>query len=551
MHTCRQILHMLRPFGSRVVALSLLAAVGALPVATPRPVRAQSGSESSWTEFADVSPEMQVGSTQVAVVKTVQPAAEPAAINLLSNGSFELAEPIDPDDPLRGYGWNIGGVKVTAVDQVFTSNSFPEPHGLAQLGIMPPNGLFALSFGVVDTIVFNDQVPRYPVVKVRAWQYLYLPIGERATLRFQHQILAKHATCGQHYAHVVVRELMHPAQKLATFELCQPNHRQGWREAQIDLSAYMGKHLFVQLEAELHNLGEVNNNDDAVAWLVDTAELVVEAVPSIPDTAAHRQYLPAIQRVIEAPAPFVFTCNPSQGSGGRSAGIYQTEVAGLKAIVGVGKNYDASKPTFLAFYMHGDNGGYDYFHRYPPIRRLIDDRGWVYVSVQAPNLDGEPYISWKEGDYEEKAHRFAAVLEEMYAHYNVCRGALLGAGASGGSVAATRAFLPLLADRYPTAFFADCGGTYPPDHATAASADMGKLLQIYGQTPEIAGRIGVSFQYSPNDFVAAEVERAIAGYSSHDIRVDVIKTNSPGHCGSDPSQPARDYWIRIADQVRK
>lgn len=496
--------------------------------------------------LAGIAPDIGLAAPTFHPAGTRVAAQSPSTIttDILENGGFEI-EHMFADDPLQDFRWNLGGVTaLTVADEdgpyVAAANSFPKPFRAGFLDFAPHAGEYLLLFGTNKPQESIFGFERMWITQHRAWQYLQIPNAERATLRFVHQIVSTR-TCGTDFAHVKVRELMQPWATLATIDICQPNGLQGWKEVNVDLSPYTGKRIFVQLEATIRDAV------DTSAWAVDSAELLVESAEVAAAPGDHPLYLPAVSRA-DTPAPFVFTCKPSNGSGGRQPGLYETELAGLPAALYVGKRYDPTKPTFLTFYVHGDEGDYQTLAMRPLIRKLMDEQGWIHVGVKAPNLYGESYISWKEGDFEQKARMLAAAFDELFAQYNLCQGLLLGAGASGGSTMFTRIFIPLLSERYPSYFVANCGGLYPPE-SVLSSTDTDDLLAIYGRTPEIAGRIGIVFMYSDNDFVAEEVKRAIDGYRINGIQTEVIKTDSPGHCGTFVEPTVLSHWPVAAARV--
>lgn len=471
--------------------------------------------------------------------------------DILKNGNFD--QKTSGDEILAS--WVVGGRETALIRDIageFVANrsSTPTRGDSSWLGFSPHSGEYALEFGNIDPSRFQLQPGqeklRTLAQRDRAWQQLEIPIGERATLRFMYRIISQQAACDMSSATVAVRQITQKANILATFNICQSNQNPDWQLAEIDLSAYMGKDIIVLLESA------IQETNVATGWVVDSAELIVDFPPASPLPDENRIYLPIARNARPVSnTPFVLDCKPSGGSGGHAPGskdYYVEEIAGLQTALIVGRNYNPAKPTLLTFYLHGDGGDFDSFIRYTPLRNLIHTQGWIHVGVLAPNLHGESYISWKEGDVRRKAEMLTRVFDEIYARYNVCQGVTLGSGASGGSVAYTGYFLPLIGDRYPSFFLAHCGGSYPPEFALSG-AEEDNWLGLFGQNPQVAGRLGVRFIYSSNDFVADEVERTILGYESHGILTHGVKTSSEGHCGDPfiPLVPA--YWLPIAKTV--
>jgi len=124
-------------------------------------------------------------------------------------------------------------------------------------------------------------------------------------------------------------------------------------------------------------------------------------------------------------------CNPTGGSGGLGVGTHDITLAGRPATVIVGQGYNPATPTYLAFYLHGDEGGYN-FHTGPfnSINQFIDDNGWIYVAPQAPPDPTDPMtFPWdgrNGGSISGNAALVRNVLDDMFAKYNVCRNILFG-----------------------------------------------------------------------------------------------------------------------------
>ncbi len=130
-------------------------------------------------------------------------------------------------------------------------------------------------------------------------------------------------------------------------------------------------------------------------------------------------------------------CNPSGGTGGLGVGTHDTTIAGHPATVIVGAGYDPSKPTYLALYLHGDEGGYN-FHTssFSPINQFINTNSWIYVAPQAAKATNGDYYPWDGrggGSIEANETQVKDIFEHMFTNYNVCRDILFGGSVSGGS----------------------------------------------------------------------------------------------------------------------
>ena len=129
-----------------------------------------------------------------------------------------------------------------------------------------------------------------------------------------------------------------------------------------------------------------------------SSTLMITTSPDISQAAAkyHQpsQYQSRVVRLASQVAPEV-TCNPTGGSGGLGAGTHDTTIAGQPATVIVGAGYTPAKPTYLALYLHGDEGGYN-FHTssFNEINQFINNNNWVYVAPQVYKATDGDYYPW-------------------------------------------------------------------------------------------------------------------------------------------------------------
>lgn len=255
---------------------------------------------------------------------------------------------------------------------------------------------------------------------------------------------------------------------------------------------------------------------------------------------------PAVQGATTANQPL--NCNPSGGAGGLGLGTHDTTIAGQPATVIVGQGYDPAKPTYLAFYLHGDEGGYN-FHTNPfnLINQFINDNSWIYVAPQAPKaLDGD-YYPWDGrggGSIAANETLVKAVLEHMFANYNVCRNILFGASVSGGSWFYDIYFYPNNGAQYPAFMNLVCGS----GGVSAASNFFGsydKLVDLSGNA-DVKARSEFKYTIGDGDFMYDNALNSVATYSG--LGFSVITDYLPGvsHClngaGVSSSEKIRDYW---------
>ncbi|MEM7536427.1 MAG: hypothetical protein AAF639_29860 [Chloroflexota bacterium] len=241
-------------------------------------------------------------------------------------------------------------------------------------------------------------------------------------------------------------------------------------------------------------------------------------------------------------------CNPSGGSGGLPVGTHDTTIAGRPATVIVGTGYDPATPTKLAFYLHGDEGGYDADSQsWSEVNQFINANGWIYVAPQAPQTDFDPgNEAWRWYDSpESNADLVAQVLDEMFAKYNVCQHTLFGATASGGSVFYDRSFFPLYGERYPAHVNLHCGGGLSEQwpHANLS------IVRDYGQSSEMVARNHVKYTYGSDDFLADQVRNAVSFYTSTGLRVVQDERAGVGHCAYDWQAETAAYFTEMRDAL--
>jgi len=247
--------------------------------------------------------------------------------------------------------------------------------------------------------------------------------------------------------------------------------------------------------------------------------------------------------------PFVLTQSPSGGSGGPGIGTHEVTIAGQPAVIIVGEGYDASRPTYLCYYLHGDEGGYR-AHSSPTnqVHQFIDANNWIYVAPQAPEAPARPGIfPWdgrSGGSQTGNVEQVTAVLDHMFENYNVYRDVLFGSGASGGSWFQDAVFFPREGSNYPSFFLLGCGaagmseGYFTYRSAQSVSAD-----------PEAVVRSELKYAIGTEDFLFSNATVSAPTYASLGFSVQTDFMEGVGHCTFDLSTKIADYWGEKLAQV--
>lgn len=242
-------------------------------------------------------------------------------------------------------------------------------------------------------------------------------------------------------------------------------------------------------------------------------------------------------------------CNPSLGSGGLNPGHHEIIIDGQPVWIYISESYVGDRPTFLAFYLHGDEGGY----RNPP--SLDGDYyDWIYVSPQAPAIeDGyHPWNSFSDLSRREKNGQLIVnTFEYVYEHYNVCQNILFGSSISGGSVFLDLYFLPTYGDEYPAFINVNCGGSGIENHPFYS--DLYDKAFSIAQNPDLMSRTELRYTIGTQDFLLDQTQRSIATYESLGFEVSKDIRDGAGHCSYGIKASTTDYWeyrrrtLRILD----
>ncbi|MFK7805743.1 MAG: hypothetical protein AB8G95_29200 [Anaerolineae bacterium] len=252
-------------------------------------------------------------------------------------------------------------------------------------------------------------------------------------------------------------------------------------------------------------------------------------------------------------------CNPSNGSGGLAPGTYaDTTIAGQPAIVVVSENYDPATPTFLAFYLHGDGGGYNFYSQDGrPLNNLIRDNGWIFVSPQSFVDSDSGVTRWWGGGVssnatgnagiEANAQLLEDVIEDMYSKYNLCQNVLLGHSASGGSWFYDGYFVPTRGDRYPAFMNIACGSSGITN--SWAGFPFYSNLLTFNDNASIQNRTQMHYTIGDEDFLFAPAERAIPHYQGRGFNVTTDILPGVEHCDFDLSAKTIEYWTNVNNSI--
>lgn len=263
-----------------------------------------------------------------------------------------------------------------------------------------------------------------------------------------------------------------------------------------------------------------------------------------PPTATPTSTPTATPTPTPTPDPNQLRCNPTGGSGGLAPGTHDITIAGRPANVIVGDGYDPAKPTFLAYYLHGDGGNHQ-FHAHPNnvVNTFVRANGWVYVAPQAPAVSNG-YHPWHgpsgipSPEADANLELIANVLNEMFAKYNVCRDVVFGSGASGGSWFYDGYWFPNRGGDYPAFTILNCG-------SSGISSGWGSLyskLQALSQNPAIVRRSEFQYTIGTADFLYNNAVTASQTVGGLGFSAPTNFMDGVAHCAYSTSTTTRDYW---------
>ena len=223
----------------------------------------------------------------------------------------------------------------------------------------------------------------------------------------------------------------------------------------------------------------------------------------------------------------------SGGSGGAGVGSHEVTIAGFPARILVGEGYTPGTPTFLAWYLHGDEGN----HLTTGMDDIVNANNWVYVAPQAPPGVADPSIfPWDGrdgGSQTVNLNQIKSVLDYMIANYNVYTNMMFGAGASGGSWFYDL-YAPSLTE-YPTFFNMNCGAIGRGVVATPPDANY----VMYS---------GLKYTIGTDDFLFGNARQSAPVYAGAGYQVETEFLLDVGHCAFNTGQKTQDYWQHIFDR---
>lgn len=444
-------------------------------------------------------------------------AATPAARStqeIIKNGDFELGSNGD----WVQYSW-------AGSDLIWSTAAVTQttPHSGASLAVL----------GDMLYFFYPPLAQKYEANRI--WQQLAIPAdATNVSMRYYYQIRSDDA-CGHDVARVIVQEPLIPAETIATYDLCQATQATEWVMASFDLTRYAGKTILLTFETLLNlDLGSVFLVDD-VSLSFDNPE---------PPALSFQMYLPIVDKALP---PYALNCNATGGSGGLKPGTYNISVAGLISIVIVGKGYNPKQPTLLSFFLHGDAGNYDQNRSASDlVHKLVDEKGWIYVAPLSPGLlpENPLFSSWASAPTQ-KADLLAAVFDEMFTKYNVCRSVMLGSGVSGGSAFYDDGFFPMKGDRYPSFMILTCGSNVNE----FAHQDVDEKIKLFSQLPEMRARTRFQYSYGDQDFLYDNIQSAIQLYGKAGFSVIKDELAGVDHCDFDVYARVRDFWRTASNEL--
>ncbi len=197
-------------------------------------------------------------------------------------------------------------------------------------------------------------------------------------------------------------------------------------------------------------------------------------------------------------------------------------------------------PVRIGIYLHGDGAGaHKSGSALKAMTPWIEARRGLGVSALAPN--GCSW--WQKPTHDcgsaasdpdataDNTRALAAALDAVEKAWDVRRDAVSYYGSSGGSIFLTSQWLPLQGGARPGVFALMCGGEVL---AQKAAWDMGD--------PAARARSSLAFTYGDQDFLAADVRAAIAGWGKLGFAVTEKVIPGATHCAFDAHAEAMAVW---------
>jgi len=244
--------------------------------------------------------------------------------------------------------------------------------------------------------------------------------------------------------------------------------------------------------------------------------------------------LMAMITVAEPTGDWTAGLTASGGSGGSAPGVHEVTIAGQPARVVVGDGYDPATPTFLAYYLHGDEGSYNTSQ----MDTFINDKDWVYIAPLAPagatNPNRYPWDGSDGGSQSANLAQIKSALDHMIANYNVYTNFYFGSGVSGGSWLYD--FYVHSFTGYPTYMNLNCGAS----QRTTANAPSAVVME----NSEIKYTLGTA------DFLYNNALSSASAYAAVGYRVQTDFMPGVEHCAFSVHTKTVAYWEEAFQRVR-
>lgn len=228
--------------------------------------------------------------------------------------------------------------------------------------------------------------------------------------------------------------------------------------------------------------------------------------------------------------------NSSNGSGGKGFGTHDIKINGHPAIIFVPSGYDPTKPTHLAFRIHGDANNpkaytFGVNSKTSTVNKFIEEKNWILVSPKTPlttlswwKKTTKPYNTWTLNDIKTQADHFLKVLDYMFKHYNLYYDSVYGCGLSGGAEFFTSQFAPLYGNKYNIKMLVVSGGEHPWAKGTKAKSK--EILP-----PSVATKLRWTYIYGSKEpeYLMVGIKRSINYYGSLGIKIEKEVLNGASH----------------------
>lgn len=250
-------------------------------------------------------------------------------------------------------------------------------------------------------------------------------------------------------------------------------------------------------------------------------------------------------------------CNPTNGSGGQQPGTYDITIAGNPVTLIVGDGYDPSRPTYLSFYLHGDEGGYDYAQSsFSPINQFVTDNGWIYVAPQADAVSDSYYPWHSDGigvdnnvGVEANTQLIIDTFSYVYNNFNVCRDLLFGGSASGGSWYFDTYFYAEHGATYPAFMNLGCGSGGMSTNSYWSNTGYYDDVAALADNPDIMARTEFNYTIGTADFLFPNAQTSANTYMALGYSVLTDYRDGISHCDFDVAKSTADYWGATIDSL--